>query len=269
MAWYSDEAYDMISDSREKKSVAASAFKKRIHCGKGGSVKFPSDFLSKKELKNMSGECIKYASLKKPMTWEEFKELPNDLKKEYIKNLREKFNVPDKDIADMFDVHRTTFVNWMKCIGCSKGKDHNQIRTWNREGWLAWVHGVDETAVTPSETPVEEEKTEFVEPEIIIGEPAARVMLEETVNEDTAENIEALCQEVMHMIDDEFATKVDNAKPSEPTEKKTCSCEKKRAVPRDGEMNFKGNIDDILNTISLLLDGNTVNLTMSWYVIEE
>ena len=50
MAWYTDEQYEMIRDSREKKSIAASAFKQKTHCGKGGRVKFPSDYMSKKEL---------------------------------------------------------------------------------------------------------------------------------------------------------------------------------------------------------------------------
>lgn len=55
MAWYSDEQYTMIQDSREKKSIAASAFKQRTHCGKCGGVRLPSDSMSKKELKVLYG----------------------------------------------------------------------------------------------------------------------------------------------------------------------------------------------------------------------
>lgn len=121
MAWYSDEQFDMIQDSREKKSIAASAFKQRSHCGKGGSVKFPSDFMSKKELNAMNGECIKYASLKQPMNWEEFKKLPDDLKREYVKNLRNKFNVPDAELATMFGVNKNIIYRYFKCYGLGKG----------------------------------------------------------------------------------------------------------------------------------------------------
>ena len=46
MAWYSDEQFAMIEDCREKKSTAASAFKQRTHCGKGGGVKLASDFMT-------------------------------------------------------------------------------------------------------------------------------------------------------------------------------------------------------------------------------
>ena len=46
-----DERYTFVSDVRDKKRTARGAFNKRTHCGKGGAVKFPSDFMSKKEIK--------------------------------------------------------------------------------------------------------------------------------------------------------------------------------------------------------------------------
>ena len=60
MAWLPDEQYVLREDTREKAITARSARHTRTHCGKGGAVKFPSDYLSKKELKAMNGETKSY-----------------------------------------------------------------------------------------------------------------------------------------------------------------------------------------------------------------
>lgn len=46
MAWYSDEEYAYRQDCKEKAITARSARYKRTHCGKGGAVKFPSDYMT-------------------------------------------------------------------------------------------------------------------------------------------------------------------------------------------------------------------------------
>ncbi len=103
MPYLPDEQWVMIKDSIDKKNIARSSHNKRSHCGKGGSVKFPSDYMTKKELKAMNGE-VKTYHLNDPMTWEEFKKLPDDIKIAYIKNLREKFEVPNKTLAESFGI---------------------------------------------------------------------------------------------------------------------------------------------------------------------
>lgn len=115
-----DEQWDMIEDSISKKRTAQSARHRRTHCGKSGSVKFPSDYMTKKELKQMNGECKSYR-LNEPMTWEEFKQLPDDIKTMYIKGIREKYDVPDKYLAEAMGVASPTFCRWMKCLGCTLG----------------------------------------------------------------------------------------------------------------------------------------------------
>lgn len=120
MARLPDEQWDMIEDSISKKRTAQSARHRRTHCGKGGSVKFPSDYMTKKELKQMNGECKSYR-LNEPMMWEEFKQLPDDIKTMYIMGIREKYDVPDKYLAEAMGVASPTFCRWMKCLGCTLG----------------------------------------------------------------------------------------------------------------------------------------------------
>lgn len=55
-----DERFTFIEDCKDKKRTARGAHNKRTHCGKGGAVMFPSDYLTTKEKKAMNGECKAY-----------------------------------------------------------------------------------------------------------------------------------------------------------------------------------------------------------------
>ena len=154
MAWYSDEQYAMIQDSREKKSVAASAFKQRTHCGKGGTVKFPSDYMSAKELRAMNGECKSYR-MNDPMSWDEFVQWPNEHKVSYIKRIREKFGVDDKHVAEMFGVACNIFLMYVKELGLDAKSDCDE--GWERQKFYAWRTGARTDLV-------KEETTETTEP---------------------------------------------------------------------------------------------------------
>lgn len=272
MAWMSDEAYDFVTDSRDKKNIARSARNTRTHCGKGGAVKFPSDYMSAKELKSMNGECKSYR-LNSPMKWDEFKAMPDDLKVVYINALRQKYNVPDKEIAEMLGVDaRGTLYRWFKCLGLNKGYGSgNKTKTWNQEGWVAWLHGLPANAVKDSETPIEEEVQNDIPAEdkdeliAVNDEPDIKVTtLEEEIGSEAAEQVEELLHEVVNIIEGRGEQK--------PVEDHSnacqCKCETKLVVPTSGEMEFRGNIDDILRTIGHLLNGKNVELEVEWKVLD-
>ena len=121
MSYLPDEQWLMIKDSIDKKNIARSSHNKRSHCGKGGSVKFPSDYMTKKELKAMNGEVKSY-HLNDPMTWKEFKKLPDDIKVVYIKSLREKYAVPNKNLAEAMGAKSGSFGKMMRDLGLGLGK---------------------------------------------------------------------------------------------------------------------------------------------------
>lgn len=98
-----DEEYVFRSDSADKKRTARGAHNKRTHNGKGGRVKFPSDYMTKKERDNMNGDAKSY-QLNKPMTWKEYTQLPVDLKREYMENIASTFNPTTKALGAMFGV---------------------------------------------------------------------------------------------------------------------------------------------------------------------
>lgn len=236
MAWMNDYEWDFVKDSIDKKNVARSARSTRTHCGKGGAVKFPSDYLTKKELKAMSGEVIKYASLKKPMSWGEFKELPDDLKKEYINSIRDKFGAPDKYIAQMFGVSQHTLCLYFKDLGLGVGKSCGAAnRKWKTEEFLAWCGGANLEAKV---APVPEET---IEPEL-----DANTFDSSSLSDTEVEKIEVGGNE-------------------------SCgeSFERVCATPKDGQMLFTCKAEDALNTIRLILGDKKVELFVEWRVVEE
>ena len=150
-----DEEWLFHNDTREKKNIAHSARNKRTHNGKRGGVKFPSDYMTQKEIKKMSGEAKTYR-LNEPMSWKEFKGMPDDIKVMYVKLLREKYSVSDTKIAKMMGVAQATANREFLRLGVTLGKG-NHLKKPDVEGWTAWCNGVKVSSDTPV---VEEEPTQ-------------------------------------------------------------------------------------------------------------
>ncbi len=155
MARLSEEEKDFHEDNRTKKRTAASSRKQRTHCGKGGRVRLPSDNMTAKEIRAMSGECKTY-NLKKPMGWMEFKSMPSDLQKEYIRWLRARFGCNNAAIADMLGTGRKNFQTYVGKLGMKLGKGSGND-PWDVVGFNRWKNGEYDTACeNASEAAVED-----------------------------------------------------------------------------------------------------------------
>lgn len=212
-----DEHYVFLKDVSEKKNVARSARNKRTHNGKRGGVKFPSDYMTEKERNAMNSEVKSYR-LNEPMSWKEFKAMPDDIKVAYVKLLREKFGVPDTYLAKMFGVSQTITARVITELGINPGKTRSGRTHWDKEGWLAWCNGA----------PVAKEAQEEV--------------IEEAVEQDVPE-----------------ATEEENAPVCE---------EQRKLIPSSGSMVFEGKVEDALNSISALLGGACVHISITWDVLD-
>ena len=95
----------------------------------------------------MSGE-VKTYRLNDPMLWDEFKELPDDIKIMYIKALRERFCVPDAKIAEMLRIPQQTFARYVKVLGLCNGKGRGKRSEWDKDGWFSWVSGIPTPAIS-------------------------------------------------------------------------------------------------------------------------
>lgn len=246
MARMSDEKYELMQDTRDKAITARSAHSTRTHCGKGGAVKFPSDNLTKKEREAMNSECKSYR-MNDPMTWEQFKSMPDDLKVIYIKALRKKYNVPNNALASMFGVDPAVVSVSLKKLGLSVGHSAGGKREWDKAGFLAWCNGVKvEAKEKPTYKPIDEliavtedaEIKSYVENDIAVAKEVAE------------------CKEFS-----DAPTLVINSMPTICTNPYHYT----PVIPKNGSMVFKNNrAEDALATMKSLLQDVRVNMTITW-----
>lgn len=128
-------------DSRDKKRIAQGE-KHRVKSKRG--MKTPSEYLSKKERDKLNGE-VKTYNLNKPMSWDEFKQLPDDLRVKYIKSLQQKFGVGDKELGDMFHIHSTAVQKERKRLGIASTKSIGRRK--DAAAWEKWTAGDVKTTV--------------------------------------------------------------------------------------------------------------------------
>lgn len=113
----------------------------------------------------MNGETKTYR-LNDPMSWSEFKSMPDDLKIIYIKALRKKYNAPSRRIDEMMDTHPATLCREFKRLNLSEGMHSRGGNTkWDEDSWNAWC-GIQ--LETPAEAPTTEPET--IEPETVAPE---------------------------------------------------------------------------------------------------
>lgn len=200
-----DEEYLFHSEVRDKKVTARSARNTRTHNGKRGMVKLPSDYMTKKELNAMNGEVKSYR-LNEPMSWKEFKAMPDDIKVTYVKLLREKFHCIDSAIAEMMGIHKATFHNEMNRLGIMVGGKGR--RKWeDKDAFWAWVSGAripveeaKEEIPVEEETPAEETVAEEETP-IEVSEPEAEPVIKKKAIPCTGNMVyEGKVEEVMNSV---------------------------------------------------------------------
>ena len=237
-----DEKFTFIEDLREKKRTATGAHHKRTHCGKGGAVRFPSDFKTKKELRAMNG-AVKEYRLNDPVGWDEFKAWHDDIKVLYIKSLRKAYNVSDTHIAKMLGVGQSTFNYHTKRLGVKPTRTGKEV--WDADGWYAWVNGVPVAAKEePEEAPVIEGRLEKCDEEV----------LEQA--EKCDKNVIGACGDFIWFGNEK--------------ERSLCKLgeEAQPAVPGWGQMELEGTVAECAKTLEMLLADKRVKLTVWWTVVE-
>ena len=110
-----DEEYLFRQTERDRKRVGRGALHK-----KGGSkskkCSLPSDNLTAKELKKMSGPVVSY-KMNAPVKWAEFKQWPDEIQRDYISLLVEKYSVGTPELAEMFGVKDDTVAILRRALG--------------------------------------------------------------------------------------------------------------------------------------------------------
>lgn len=113
-----DEVFEFISDIKEKKQTATGYRHKVRNTG----CKLPFEFMKKKELNALSGECIT-RDLSKPIPWKEFIKLPKDVQQEQLEAWANCYGGGWRIVAILANTNLTNVHNYTynhKISGCSE-----------------------------------------------------------------------------------------------------------------------------------------------------
>ena len=146
----SDAEIMFNSEVATKKRVARGSHNKKTHNGKGG-CRLPSDSLSKKEKEALNGPVTSVKLV--PMSWKDFKKLPDSGRKYYIEALRAKYGARDTWLGEMMGVKDSTINYERKRLGIP-GFPRGAHSDMNKDNWEAFVFGVDAKPVE-AKAPVE------------------------------------------------------------------------------------------------------------------
>lgn len=125
---------------QHRKEISRSAAK-RVNGSKSKKCSLPSDNLTKKQIRAMSGEVVTY-NIHKAMTWEEFKGLPDDLAQLHLEYIVKKYRATAKAIAEAFGVHPVTFSRCLRMRGIRV--DWPNVHGFKpTEAWLKFIGRAD------------------------------------------------------------------------------------------------------------------------------
>ena len=144
---------DFDYDCMQKKRTARGAF---AHISrKRGGCTLPSDNLTAKQRREKNGEVKSY-NITRPMPWPEFKTLPEDLKREFFRNMQN-FGGTAKWLADEMGTSNRTIRAAAKAAGTPFVRGNGNLLLWNRKV-AEWANAEQQTAEeTPAEEPTDQE----------------------------------------------------------------------------------------------------------------
>lgn len=144
---------DFDYDCMQKKRTARGAF---AHISrKRGGCTLPSDNLTAKQRREKNGE-VKGYNITRPMPWAEFKALPEDLKREFFRNMQS-FGGTASWLADEMGAASATIRAAAKAAGTPFARGNGNLLLWGRKV-AEWANAEQQTAAEiPAEEPTAQE----------------------------------------------------------------------------------------------------------------
>lgn len=140
---------DFDYDCMQKKRVARGAFS-HINRKRGG-CSLPSDTLTEKQRKEKNGEVKSY-NITRPMPWHEFKAMPDDLKREFFRNMQS-FGGTAKWLAEEMDACDATIRREAELVGAPFRRGGRNEKMWQSKV-TEWANA-DAVAVHTADAQVE------------------------------------------------------------------------------------------------------------------
>ena len=124
----------------QKKRIARGAFA-HISWKRGGCT-LPSDLLTAKQRKEKNGEVKSY-NISRPMPWCEFKQMPDDLKREFYRNMQS-FGGSAKWLAEEMGASDQTIRDSAERCGAPFRRGGRNLEMWQRK-LAEWSHTEEKT----------------------------------------------------------------------------------------------------------------------------
>ena len=165
---------DFDYDALQKKRVASGA-RHRVRAKRG--CQLPSDSLTAAQKRRLNGE-VKTYNMNAPMTWAEFKEMPDDLKVTYLNHLADAYQANQKMMAGMFGVTPVTVHKICLALGVAAKNAHirgSGIAADRDSRWAEFLNGgipaaepgVEETTVEKADEETANRDTPFDKQDLI------------------------------------------------------------------------------------------------------
>lgn len=120
---------DFDYDCMQKKRIAMGAF---AHINrKRGGCSLPSDTLTEKQRKEKNGEVKSY-NITRPMPWHEFKAMPDDLKREFFRNMQS-FGGTAKWLEEEMGTSAQTIIAYAERVGVPFRHGGRNAGMWQRK----------------------------------------------------------------------------------------------------------------------------------------
>lgn len=126
---------DFDFDAMQKKNIARSAYARKTGA-RPRKVTMPSDYLTTTQKKELNGKMATY-NLSKPMTFAEFKAVPQDLQREYIAKLRNTYHASAMQIGNMLGCADETARRIIRELNFDTSL-HMVMNPEQKQRWLAW-----------------------------------------------------------------------------------------------------------------------------------
>ena len=121
-----------------------------LYCEEIYGKKFHTPIQTKAPFSTKRKEEVKMNTynLHEPMTYNEFKKMPDDLQKQYLIYIKETYNPSNEQISEMLGIYKTTVSNIRNRLGIPRCSNKLQTPEQEKE-WIKFLNNLPEEAPTP------------------------------------------------------------------------------------------------------------------------
>ena len=223
----------------------------------------------------MNGDAKSY-NLNKPMTWEEFRSMPQDLQIMYIKKLRNEFGVPDIVLSKAMGVCKSSFSKAMKDLNLSLGKSAGATAK-------QWLNSEKSSKFSEYWNKFNK-KEDAVEEDSVEDETEVESTKETSISKEFAQIGTYVTDGFTKGINkhDDLSTNTTNDPVTIPEPSQNyylahdldnyavCHTAEPEhiAIPTGGRLSFDCKFDDAVKVLESILSGTNVRLTVDWVVVK-